>query len=148
MGRADRCAMSLATVLLPLFVEVVLTFALLFSAGALRSGDLRAGAVKPEDIGLREPNWPRRTAQVSNAYDNQTELPTLFYVLTILAYFTHHAGLYFVVLAWVFVVFRLLHAYVHITSNIPNLRGALFGIGSTVLAVMWMIFIVQVLAGW
>ena len=139
--------MSLATVLLPLFVEVVLTFALLFWAGALRSGDLRTGTVRPEDIGLRELNWPKRTAQVSNAYGNQTELPTLFYILTVLAYVTHHAGILFVVLAWIFVAFRLLHAYVHVTSNIPNARGALFGIGSLVLAVMWAIFIVQVLAG-
>ena len=139
--------MSLATVLLPLFVEVILTFALLFWAGALRSGDLRAGTVKAADIALREPNWPKRTTQVSNAYSNQTELPTLFYVLTILAYFSHHAGYLFVTLAWVFVVFRVLHAAAHVTSNIPNLRGALFGLGSVVLAVMWAIFIVQELTG-
>jgi hypothetical protein len=137
--------LSLATVLLPLFVEVILTFALLFATGALRSGDLRAGTVKPQDIGLREPNWPGRTAQVGNAFSNQTELPTLFYVLTILAYFSHHAGLLFVVLAWVFVLFRLLHAYVHVTSNILNLRGALFGLGAIVLAVMWVVFMVEVL---
>ena len=37
-------------VLLPLFVEVILTFALLFWSGALHSRDLRAGTVKPEDI--------------------------------------------------------------------------------------------------
>ena len=49
-------------------------------------------------------------------------------------------------LAWVFVIFRLLHAYVHVTSNIANLRGMLFGLGSVVLAVMWVIFIIQVLA--
>ena len=138
--------MSLATVLLPLFVEVILTFALLFWAGALRSGDLRSQTVQPEDIALRQLNWPQRTAQVSNAYSNQTELPTLFYILTLLAYFTHHAGILFVVLAWVFVIFRLLHAYVHVTSNIVNLRGMLFGLGSVVLAVMWVIFIIQVLA--
>jgi hypothetical protein len=66
---------SLATVLLPLFVEVILTFALLFWAGALRSGNLRACIVKPEEIGLRELNWPKQTAQVSNAYDNQMQLP-------------------------------------------------------------------------
>lgn len=139
--------MSLATVLLPLFVEVVLTFALLFCAGALRSGDLRAGTVRPEDIGLRELNWPKRTTQVSNAYSNQTELPTLFYILTILAYFSHHAGFLFVALAWVFVILRILHAGVHVTSNNPNLRGALFGLGSVVLAVMWAIFIFQELTG-
>jgi len=64
----------------------------------------------------------------------------------VLAYFTHHAGILFVVLAWVFVAFRLLHAYVHVTSNIAKLRGALFGLGSVVLAIMWPVFIVQVLA--
>ena len=122
------------------------TFALLFWAGALRSGDLRAGTVKPEDIGLRELNWPKRTAQVSNAYSNQTELPALFYILAVLAYFTHHVGILFVLLAWVFVAFRLLHAYVHVTSNNAKVRGALFGLGSVVLAIMWVIFIVQVLA--
>jgi hypothetical protein len=47
----------------------------------------------------------------------------------------------------VFVIFRLLHALVHVTSNIPNLRGMLFGVGALVLAIMWMIFIVQVLTG-
>jgi hypothetical protein len=47
----------------------------------------------------------------------------------------------------VFVVLRVLHAYVHVTSNIPSLRGALFGLGSAVLAVMWAIFIVQELTG-
>jgi len=137
--------MSFATVMMPLFVEVLLTFALLFWAGALRSGNMRTGIVKPEDVALRELNWPQRTAQVSNAYSNQTELPTLFFALTILAYFTHHAGTVFVVLAWLFIVFRLLHAYVHVTSNIPRLRGMLFGLGSLVLAIMWAIFIVQVL---
>ena len=101
--------------------------------------------MKPEDIAFRELNWPKWTAQVSNAYSNQTELPTLFYIVTLLAYFTHHAGILFVVLAWVFVIFRLLHAYVHVTSNIANLRGMLFGLGSVVLAVMWVIFIIQVL---
>jgi hypothetical protein len=50
------------------------------------------------------------------------------------------------VLAWVFVAFRLLHAYLHVTSNIADLRGALFGFGSVVLAITWLIFIVQVLA--
>jgi hypothetical protein len=39
-----------------------------------------------------------------------------------------------------------MHAYVHVTSNTANRRGALFGLGSVVLAIMWLIFIVQVLA--
>jgi hypothetical protein len=132
-------------ILLPLFVEVILTFALLFWAAALRTRDFNSGVVRAEDIALREPNWSKRTLQVMHAFANQLELPMLFYVLTILAYITHLADLVFVVLAWVFVIFRLLHAYVHVTSNIVRLRGPLFGVSGLVLAIMWAIYIVEVL---
>jgi hypothetical protein len=139
--------MTLRDVLLPLFVEVILTFGLVFWAASLRVRDLKSGAAKRQDIALREPNWPAGTRQVSHAYSNQLELPVLFYVLTILAYFTHHAGTLFVILAWVFVVFRLLHAYVHVTSNDVSIRGPLFGASAAVLAIMWLIFMIQVLSG-
>ena len=62
-----------------------------------------------------------------------------------MAYFTHHAGTLFVILAWIFVLFRLLHAYVHVTSNVVNIRGPLFGVSVVVLAIMWLIFMIQVL---
>jgi hypothetical protein len=132
-------------ILLPLFVEVILTFVLMFWMAALRTGDFSSGAVQPERVALREPNWPQRTTQVANAFSNQFELPVLFYVLTILEYVTHLAGIVFVVLAWVFVIFRILHACVHVTSNVVRLRGSLYGVGALVLAIMWVIYIVQVL---
>jgi len=137
--------MTVQMILLPLFVEVILTLVLLFWMAALRTGDFSSGAVQPERIALREPNWPQRTTQVANAFANQFELPVLFYVLTILEYVTHLAGIVFVVLAWVFVIFRILHAYVHVTSNVVRLRGALFGVAALVLAIMWVIYIVEVL---
>jgi hypothetical protein len=137
--------MSVQMILLPLFVEVILTFVLLFWMAPLRSRDFSSGAVRPDNIALREPNWPKRTTQVANAFSNQFELPVLFYVLTILEYVTHLAGIVFVVLAWVFVIFRILHAYVHVTSNIVRLRGSLYGVSALVLAIMWVIYIVEVL---
>jgi hypothetical protein len=136
---------TLRAVLLPLFVEVILTFVLVSWAASLRVRDIRSGAAKRQDIALREPNWPAGTRQISYAYANQLELPLLFYVLTILAYFTRHAGTLFVILAWIFVLFRLLHAYVHVTSNDVSTRGPLFGVSAVVLAVMWLIFMLQVL---
>ncbi len=139
--------MSIQSVLFPLFVEVVLTFVLLFWMSALRVDAIRSGKVHPRDIALREPNWPPRVLQVGNAYHNELELPLLFYVLTILALFTRHADLLFVLLAWVFVVLRLMRAYVHVTDNRVSRRGALFGAGAIVLAVMWAIFIVRILLG-
>jgi hypothetical protein len=137
--------MSVQMILLPLFVQVILTFVLWAFMATLRTRAFGSGAVRPEDVALREPNWPKRTTQFANAFANQFELPVLFYVLTILEYVTHLAGIAFVVLAWVFVIFRVLHAYVHVTSNIVRLRGALYGSAAFVLIVMWVIYIVEVL---
>ena len=139
--------MSLQSVLLPLFVEVILTIVVMLRMGALRFRDFRTGAVKPLAVALREPNWPPRTAQAANSFSNQFELPVLFYVLTILEWVTRHAGLLFVVLAWVFVILRVAHAYVHVTSNIVRLRGGVYSAGAVVLVIMWLIYIVQVLTG-
>ena len=137
--------MSVQAILLPLFVQVILTFVIGAGMALMRGRDFKAGVVRAEDIALREPNWSKPTLQVAYAFSNQLELPVLFYVLTILEYVTHLAGIVFVVLAWVFVIFRLLHAYVHVTSNIVRLRGALYGVGAFVLIIMWVIYIVEVL---
>ncbi len=139
--------MSIQAVLLPLFVQVLLTFALGFRAAGLRVAAVRRGDARARDVALREPNWPAPVMQVANAYQNQIELPVLFYVLTILAWITRHADLVFVLLAWVFVALRLMHAYVHVTSNRLAQRAMLFIAGAIVLAVMWAIFAVRILLG-
>ncbi len=137
--------MTIQEVLLPLFLEVILTFALLFWLAPLRGRDFASGRTRPEDVALRQPNWSQRSLQVAYSYSNQFELPVLFYVLTILAWVTRHADLIFVLLAWVFVIFRYLQAYVHVTSNRVRLRGTFFIVSAIVLAIMWVIYIVEIL---
>jgi hypothetical protein len=137
--------MSTQAVLLPLFAEVILTFLLLFWLAPLRALDFKAGIARPDNVALREPNWSPHTLQVAYSFSNQFELPVLFYVLTILEYVTHNAGVVFVVLAWVFVVCRYLQAVVHVTSNKIRVRGAFFGVATLALAIMWAIYIVDVL---
>lgn len=137
--------MSVQVVLLPLFVEVILTFALGFWLAGLRVSTIQRGEVKPRDIALREPNWPKHVLQIANSYQNQFELPVLFYLLTILAIVTEQADLLFVVLSWGFVLSRLAHAYIHATTNHLRHRGAFFGVGVMVLAIMWLIFIIRIL---
>jgi hypothetical protein len=139
--------MDLRTVLLPLFVQIALTFGLFCWMSYHRVTLVRSGAVHPKDVALREPNWPAYVLQVANATHNQLETPVLFYVLTILAVITRHADLLFVAMAWIFVLTRLAHAYVHVTSNRVSLRGPLFGAGLVVLILMWIVFIVRILLG-
>ena len=138
--------MSISTVLLPLFVQVVLTLSLLLWLGILRRNDLRSGAVRAPEIALRQPNWPARTQQVANCFSNQFELPVLFYVLTVLEIVTRQAGVLFVVLAWIFALARLAHAYEHTTRNFVMRRGALYGVSLFALIAMWLAFIVRILA--
>ena len=136
--------MSVQFVLLPLFVEVLLTFGVMFGMMYFRTSTLSRGETRFEDISLREPNWPRRATQFGYAFANQFELPVLFYVLTILVIITHHADLPFVLLAWIFVLMRVLQAMVHVTNNSVRMRGAYYGVGALILFIMWIIYIVRI----
>jgi hypothetical protein len=137
--------MSMPAVLAPLFVQVALTFVLLVWLAYHRVTLVGSGAVKRKDVALREPNWPPHVLQVQNAVSNQLEVPVLFYLLTVLAVVTRHADVLFVVLAWVFVLLRLVHASIHVTSNDLRKRGLTFITATTVLMVMWAIFMVRIL---
>jgi len=137
--------MTVQMILAPLFVQVLLTFAVMLGMMFYRTRSLLSGETRFESIALREPNWPTRPTQFAYAFGNQFELPILFYVLTILAMITRHADLLFVILAWVFVVLRIWQALVHITNNNVRVRGGLYGLGAIVLLVMWIIFIVRIM---
>ena len=137
--------MMVQAILIPLFVQVALTFAIGFWMAAGRVRAIRSGEVRHRDIALREPNWPPRLMQLQNAYLNQMEMPLLFYVLVVLLLFTKNADLVFVLLAWVYVALRLLHAYVFVTTNHVPHRGPLFIASVIVLFVMWVIFAIRIL---
>jgi hypothetical protein len=139
--------MMFQAILIPVFVQVALTFGLLFWMGALRGGDVRRGAVKLDKVGLREPGWPTRTTQVAYAFSNQFEVPVLFYVLVAFLMIMRHADVIFVALAWLFVITRLIHAAIHVTSNVVLRRGQVYAVSVLILFVMWVIFAVEILTG-
>jgi hypothetical protein len=110
--------MSIRMILLPVFVQIALTFVLLFWASR------GAGARTDRPAAWRE----------------ELQLPILFYVLTIIAWQTKFADLLFLLLAWVFVALRVLRA-VRDEQN----GGPLFIASAIVLAVMWLIYAVRLL---
>jgi hypothetical protein len=50
-----------------------------------------------------------------------------------------------VVLAWIFVLARLVHAYIHTGYNDVWQRGTAMGVASLTLLIMWVIFAVRIL---
>ena len=124
--------MTLRDVLLPLFVEVILTFVLLFWMAYLRM-----------EVAPRGPGSTR----VADAFHSQLELPVLLYVLTILAWDTRHAGTVFVALAWLFVLLQVIQAVIQVTDDNLRRRGGVFIVGAIVLAIMWGSYILDIVVG-
>ena len=137
--------MTIQMVLLPVFVQVALAFGLLFWMASVRTGSIARGETKMRDIALGQPAWPDQPTKISNCFNSQFQIPLLFYVLVILAWITKQADLIFVVMAWIFVILRLAHAYIHTTSNHVPTRFRVFAAGMLVLLVMWIIFAVRIL---
>jgi hypothetical protein len=137
--------MSLQAVLLPLFVQVALTLGLLLWFAPLRAQTLSSKEVHPRDIALGQKAWPERIQQIGNCFQNQFELPVLFYVLVILAIIARKDDLAFVILSWIFVASRFLHAFIHTGSNVVRLRGLVYSVGAIVLIVMWIMVAIRVL---
>src|SRR5580693_1735771 len=109
--------MSVPMVLLPVFVLIGLTFALLLGMAGARRGALVGGQTKARDVVSGKPNWPARAAQFGDCYANQFEIPLLFYVLVAIALPLRHMDYVMVLLSWVFVVTRFAHAGIFVTSN-------------------------------
>ena len=137
--------MSAQMVLLPVFVLVGLTFALLLWMAGARRQAIVGGETRMRDVALGQPNWPARTTQVGNSFKNQFELPLLFYTLIALALPLRHADLFIVLMSWVFVVTRFLHAGIFVTSNDMRQRSLAWFAGVLVLFAMWIYFALKIL---
>jgi hypothetical protein len=137
--------MTIQSILLPVFVQIGLTFFIAFWMAKQRWGVMLRGEMRWQDIALKQRPWPARTQQVSNCFQNQFEVPVLFYVLVALAILTKKADLLFVVMAWLFVLTRIAHAFVFTTSNYVPRRGQIFVAGALVVFLMWVIFAIRIL---
>lgn len=137
--------MSVQMALLPVFAQVGLVFALLMAMSVGRMRAFKTGEARIKDIALREPNWPQRVAQLNNCFSNQFEVLVLFYVLIALAMPLRHADLFIVLMSWVFVATRFVHAGIFITSNNVQQRGPAWFAGVVVLLVMWIYFALRIL---
>ncbi|MGO9673598.1 MAG: MAPEG family protein [Methylocella sp.] len=125
--------MSIQSILLPVFVQVALIFAICFRVVYARNAKL-GGAGDPE---------PGRIA--GDSLRNQFEIPVLFFALVPLAILTREAGYLFIVMEWIFVLSRIAHAFVHVTSNRQPARGLLWLVGVATLLAMWIIFALRIL---
>lgn len=114
-------------ILYPLFAMVVLTTFIGVLLAKQRVRAIIKDGLTPGyfyyNKGGRPPEYLLRTEQ---HYTNLFELPVLFYTVILLAYSTTHVDLITLGLAWLFVLTRILHAYIHIRLNLLVARRRIF----------------------
>ena len=120
----------------PVLAQVFLTLVLFIILGARKAKVVKAGKVNRQQAALDNRVWPEEVVKVSNNIANQFEVPILFYVLCVVLYSINAAGIVAVVLAYMFVVSRYAHAWVHVGSNYVPMRLWLFMVGCVVLLAM------------
>ena len=126
----------------PVLVMVLLTLLIYVRLIQVKIRAIKAGQVNRERQPLHEDAWPDSVLQINNNIRNQFELPVLFYVLCFVLYAMEGVGVLALVASWVFVLSRVAHAWVHLTSNyIPN-RRRLFTVG------WWILVFIVLLAMW
>jgi hypothetical protein len=88
---------------------------------------------------------PSEVANPSDNLKNLFELPTIFYATVLYLYVAQQVDGLYLVAAWLFFAFRVLHSAVHCTFNFVPLRFWLYAISALalwfmVLRIAWRVF--------
>lgn len=127
----------------PMIAQTALIFSIYLLMMKRRFGAVRAGTAKAADYRIPTIE-PAPSATVARNLINQFELPMLFYVVCILLHVTSGATYLAQLVAWLFVLSRVVHAYVHVTSNRLMLRQRLFSTGFVLNVILWALLAIHI----
>jgi len=121
----------------PLFAMFLLTFAVGVHMFLVRVRAVKSGAIKTSYFHLYDQNGgPEKMIQASRHFSNLFETPVLFYTVCILGILSTQ-GFLFVVLAWMYVAARAVHALIHLGSNRLKSRMRIYGVSWLILLALW-----------
>lgn len=87
-----------------------------------------------------------KDSRISDNYNHLFELPVLFYVLCIVAIICQHVPSWLVILAWGFVISRVVHSCIQCSYNRVTHRFSVFVLGLILMIMMWLGFVVSYLS--
>lgn len=126
-------------ILLPLLVQVLLTFSVWVYLFAWRIPEIKRKGIDPQRLHDRAEAHALLpdSASASNNLQNLFELPVLFYVAVLLSLLLMIQDGFLVQLAWAFVILRIVHSVIHCTYNNVNHRFAAYALSCVALLFMW-----------
>jgi hypothetical protein len=117
--------MNPTAIIWPMIAHVVLVYALYVVLWKRRVGAVRTGRAEPAQFRTRG-HEPEESIAVHGSIMNQFELPVLFHAACLALYVTSGVNVVTVGLAWLFILTRYIHAWVHVTSIRLRYRSRLF----------------------
>ncbi|RDJ27674.1 hypothetical protein DWF00_12145 [Bosea caraganae] len=121
----------------PALAQILWTFIVLGIVFVRRRRAFLDKAVSPADVAVSTERYPEPARLAAANYTNQFEAPVLFFALIMVAMEVGAVGTLMAVLAWLFVLSRVVHTFVHVGSNRLHLRAIVFGLGIACLVCMW-----------
>ncbi len=100
----------------PMFAHVVLVFVLYVLLSRRRVAAVKGGRATVSQF-RQNLSEPEDSLFVHNNLKNQFELPIFFHVACIAIYIVNADNIGTVLLAWLFVISRYVHSYIHISTN-------------------------------
>jgi hypothetical protein len=123
--------------LYPMFAMVILTFLVAINLFRLRYKAVRAGEVRLSQFRLNTGEMPDKIVQAANNYTNLFEIPMLFYVVCATAIALGIQTPIMIIVAWVFVVARIIHSLIHLTSNNVIFRLYAYVLSIICVLILW-----------
>lgn len=130
---------------LAMAAQVLLTVVILVWMGRERVPRVMRGEIAVADIAVERSAYPLKARLLSNSFDNQFQLPMLFFVGALLALLVGGSGWIEAALALLFVALRVVHAAIHVTTNHVFRRFAAYSAGLAVLALFWLWLVIRIL---
>lgn len=130
--------------LYPMLFMIILTFIVGLIAVKARFASVKSGAVDSKYFKLMQGNdVPEMVIKSTRSFNNMFEVPVLFYTACTLyvALGIHSTG--GIILAWLFVVFRYIHAYIHLTYNHVLHRMWAFWAALICVLALWVNLVIQ-----
>lgn len=128
--------MSSELIVWPMIIVALVTLLLYFPMSSARVASVKNGKTKAS-VYRHNIGEPEESLRFSNAIRNQFESPVLFYAVCLATLVTNNANMAMVVLAFAYAALKIIHIFIHVTSNRLRRRRPVFALSLAVLIVMW-----------
>jgi len=128
--------MNTELLLTAMLVQVMLTIAVYVALAIRKAKAVKNGDVDLKRAALHNDAWPDYVLLISNNIQNQFQTPVLFYALCFGFILMDAVDSLALGGAWTYVITRLVHAYVHTTTNFVPVRMRVFTLGMVALIFM------------